>query len=538
MKKYTAWILALLFYATSLVWNVNPSISDGWKVNLEDNTVLMEHLKVGNPSEATTSAGGHAGHYISTQIVSPFAVDVRDYGATSGGSVSANATALAAAFAYAEANNLPILIPPGTFAYNGSGLTYTTAGVTTGMSGVFGGGPSSILDYQGSGVALTMSDNTGQGNIGPYLANFQITTSAGTPTGGLLLGGGTMYQFLNVDKITINGFTEVGGYCMKISKVVSTHINDSNFYNCYYPMTTNSEADSFPTTVTFSNTRFRAAGKHGGFIKSGVGITFDQNCVFESNQGSGLVVEGNDTGGPPIENIRVLSSHFESNGLDGSASDYNIDVTGYNSANPITNIYVEKNHIQDTLSGGHIRYGNIWYSSFKDNRISGTDGPEDVSNIGGNRHVEWVSNNTIDETNVILHGNNAEEANQYSATGINLYVRGATFWTTHQLKASKAFRSLPGDNSTLTTIASLVLNGTGADIAGGMVLVSGYNTGLTKYFVDLVALSYGAAAVIKTSDTVGSPAARTYSVSSNVNLQVKFANDSDAYSGSVSQLTN
>src|SRR3990172_2831228 len=79
MKKYTAWILALLFYATSLVWNVNPSISDGWKVNLEDNTVLMEHLKVGNPSEATTSAGGHAGHYISTQIVSPFAVDVRDY---------------------------------------------------------------------------------------------------------------------------------------------------------------------------------------------------------------------------------------------------------------------------------------------------------------------------------------------------------------------------------------------------------------------------------------------------------------------------
>src|SRR3990172_11758170 len=64
MKKYTAWILALLFYATSLVWNVNPSISDGWKVNLDDNTVLMEHLKVGNPSEATTSSGGHVGHKI------------------------------------------------------------------------------------------------------------------------------------------------------------------------------------------------------------------------------------------------------------------------------------------------------------------------------------------------------------------------------------------------------------------------------------------------------------------------------------------
>jgi len=103
MKKYTTWFSVLLFYATSLVWNINPATGDGWKVNLEDNTVLMEHLKVGNPSEATTSAGGHAGHYISTQIVSPFAVDVRDhgtltYGSPSAAQVAANSAAIQAAY--------------------------------------------------------------------------------------------------------------------------------------------------------------------------------------------------------------------------------------------------------------------------------------------------------------------------------------------------------------------------------------------------------------------------------------------------------
>jgi len=522
MKKYTTWFMVLLFYASLLPWNM-AGAADYWNYNVHklnfDNTYL------------STLQGNDL-------IVKGPWVDVRAHGAVAGGSASANATALAAAFAYAEANNLPILIPLGTFAYNGSGLTYTTAGVTTGMSGVFGYGPSSRLDYQGSGVALSISDNTGQGSVGPYLKDFRITTSAGTPAGGLHLGAGSQYGMVNVDGVTVDGFDNTNAYGMKLSKVVSTKVNNSNLYGNYYGLTTSTDASSYPTSTTFSNTRFRSSSKHGAYILSGLGITFDQNCVFESNQGSGLMAVGNAASSPPLALLRIKNNHFENNGLDASASDYNVDIVGYDANNPISNVWVTGNYMQDTTAGGHIRYGKIWRGWFSGNYVSGSDSPADVANTGSNRFIEWANNFTIDETNVTSHGNNADDADMYQAGGISLRTKGGTFWSTHQLKASSAPAGLAGDNSTLTTIASLITNGGTGEIAGGFVLVSGYETGLTKYFVDLVALSYGAAAVISTSNTVGSPAARTYSVDSNVNLQVKFANDGGTYIIRVSQLTN
>jgi len=114
MKKYTAWVLSLLFYISVLPWH--QAGADGWKVNLDDNTVLMEHLKTGNPSEATTSAGGHAGHYISTQIVSPFAVDVRDYAAA-----LTHVPIQAALSAIDNAIGAEVFIPRGTYEI-GTGL--------------------------------------------------------------------------------------------------------------------------------------------------------------------------------------------------------------------------------------------------------------------------------------------------------------------------------------------------------------------------------------------------------------------------------
>jgi hypothetical protein len=460
------------------------------------------------------------------------------WGAVAGGSASANATALAAAITYANANNLDLFIPKGVFAYDGAGLTFTTS-TTTGHGSIYGVGPGSALDYQGTGVALSMADNTGSGRYAPYLHDFRITTSAGTPTGGLHIGTGTYYGSVNGDRVYVDGFDAVNAFGLKASKVVSSHFTDSSFWANYDGITTDNTLDSWPTTLTFSASRFWGNDRHGVNLRGGFGIIFDENCVFESNQHAGVYGRGGTSGDVPLRKIVIMDSHFEDNGLSGESDDYNIDVVGDNNASVIADIRWENNYLPDTLAGGHIRYGKIWYGVIRDNYASGTDGAVDVENTGGNRFIEWVRNHGMNETNVTAHGNNAEDADMYQAAGINLRLASnPEYWSVHQLKASSALISLPGDNATLTTIASLILNGTGADIAGGIVLVSGYNAGLTAYFVDLVALSYGAAAVISTSNTVGSPAARTYSVASNVNLQVKFANDADTYAVRVSQLTN
>jgi len=522
MKKYTAWVLALLFYVSVLPWNM-AGATDYWNYNVHklnfDNTYL------------STLQGNDL-------IVKGPWVDVRAYGAVAGGSASANATALAAAIVYANANNLDIFIPIGVFAYNGDGLTFNTT-ATTGHGSIHGVGPGSVLDYQGTGVALSMADGDGSGRYAPYLHDFRITTSAGTPLGGLHIGAGAQYGMVNGERIYIDGFDNTNAYGMRASKVVSSHFIDSSFWDNYDGFITMNTVGSWPTTLTFSSSRFRSNDRHGVFLQSGLGITFESNCIFESNQHAGIYATGIGSD-PSLGLIKIIGNHFENNGGSTDNTDYNIDIVGTDAADPIPDVWIQSNYIQDTAGGGHIRYGKLRYVVIRDNFFSGTDGPEDVANVGNNRFVEWLRNHGINETSVTAHGNNAEDADQYQASGINLRTQpvGATYWTTHQLKSSSALVSLPGDNATLTTIASLILNGTDADIAGGIVLVSGYNAGLTAYFVDLVALSYGAAAVISTSNTVGSPAARTYSVSSNVNLQVKFANDADTYAVRVSQLTN
>jgi hypothetical protein len=459
-----------------------------------------------------------------------------DFGAVAGGDASANATALAAAFAYAEASNLPILIPTGTFAYNGPGLTYTVAGTTTGNGMVEGMGLSSILDYQGSGVALSINDDTGQGTGGHILRNFRITTSAGTPAGGLYLGGGSQYGLVSVDYVKVDSFDETDAYGIRIQKVVSSKINNSIFESNYYGLYTDNTADSYPTTVTFANSRFRTSVKHGAFIESGLGITFTNNCVFESNNGSGLKIVGTQSANPG--GITISNNWFEANMIDEDGADYDIIVSGGGSGTPAVNVHISDNYFVGVKGGGNISYGYLWRLKVYRNKFSST-----IAYAGGAKDVEWVHNNSGTQTAVTEHDNDNIDPHVYSAAGINLREIGdpegtGTNYSTHSLRGSLASNSLPGNGSDNTAIALLTENATTGAVGGGLVLVSGWNSAKTKRFIDLVAFAYGATSTLHSYDAAGSPAARTYSVGSNITLNLQFANDGDTYSVRVSQLTN
>ena len=85
-------------------------------IGAEVRKVTKEDFLVGNPDNTYTSPGGHVGHYISNQVVSPFAVDVRDHGATGDGSTD-DSTAINAALALG-----------GNIVIGGSNKTYRVSG--------------------------------------------------------------------------------------------------------------------------------------------------------------------------------------------------------------------------------------------------------------------------------------------------------------------------------------------------------------------------------------------------------------------------
>lgn len=449
-------------------------------------------------------------------------------GVVAGGAAATNAITLASAFSEAIASGCTIYIPRGTYAYNGAGLTYTA------YEGIVGDGWLSILDYQGTGVAITIADNVGYGVWGPMFRYFRLTTSAGTPTGGLYLGGGTQYGYGNCDKIRVDSFDQVNAYGIRVQKMVSLKLDSCTFDLNYNNIYTSTDANCFPTTVTVSNCRIRSATNDGAVITAGVGWLFTQRTVIESNAGSGLNLTRGVTSG--LVDIAIIYCHFENNMTDGGANDYDIIIKG-TAANPATNILIAYNKFVGITGGGNIDYGYLWRFRVHHNNFS--------SGITRSNIVydpEWVGNNSGDDSAVEYHDSDHEDRDVYSAVGINLREKGSkgttAGYSTHQLLGSLSANAVPGDGATNTAIATLTETVTPGEPAGGIVLVSGYNNAKTKRFVDIVVLAYGYATALHSTNAAGIPAARTYSVAANITLNLQFANDGDSYNIRISQLTN
>jgi len=465
------------------------------------------------------------------------------WGVVSGGAAVTNATALAESITAAEVNDSIWHLPAGTYAYNGVGLTLTGDGI------VEGEGFSSILDYQGNGVAVTMDPTLPPGTGPPYegalIRDLAINTTAGTPTGGLYLSPVTS-KIVNVDHVMVHGFSQVNAYGIKIGKVVSCKVTNSNFQSNYYGAQVG-EATLYylPTSTTFSNCRFRQNAKHGVNANSGVGITFTDNCVIESNFGSGIVLTGNDSNTPGLGNTKIVRNHFENNGRSGAVGGpyYDIVILGFDAGAPLSYNLIADNFFGAGPAGydagnGSIKYSNIWYTNFRDNYFSVVaPAATDVSVGGNNRFVDWWHNIILDVSAVTKDGTNTFISG--SLTGkVNLQLGAGTVYSTHVLSGSFAVDACAANGATNYDIAVLTEDPASAGaLGGGIVLVTGWDGGRTRHFVDLVSFTYAAVAVINTH-SVGGADARTYSLSGNLTLQMKLANSGLTYRVRVSQLTH
>jgi hypothetical protein len=467
------------------------------------------------------------------------------WGALRGGAAATNATAIQVAFDAALEIDGTIHFSIGTYAYNGAGLRYSSLGIFEGE------GWRTILDYQGDNVALAVNPrvNTSQGE-GMILRNFRLTTTAGSPVGGLYIGSNGEYSSLNVDYVRVSHFDNTDSYGLRLEAMVSSKFNNCTFDANYYNLYMGEISNTFVTSTTFSNCRFRVAIKHGAYIRQGTGIEFVNNTVFESNQGSGLYVSAGSQSPIALSLIRVVGCHFENNMTDNNATDFDIALLGL-PGDPLANFLVsDTTFVGADHGGGHIKYENVWRLKVYRNTFSAiTAGHPTFVTVSNptpqsNYDIEWVGNSGGDDSTVNYRGNDTYQRDMYSSVGMNLRKVGSkgtsSYYSTHQLKGASVTNGLIGDNTTQNTIASLLENSQGAgEVGGGLVLVSAWNDAKTGRFIDVVAFAYGAASVLHTYNAVGSPPARTYSVADNVTLQVLLANSGDnTYNSRVSQLTN
>ena len=145
-------------------------------IGAEVRKATKEDFLVGNPDNTYTSPGGHVGHYISNQVVSPFAVDVRDFGTIvtgSGASASqktANANAIQAAIDSISGQGADIRIPPGIIYIDGDTIKLNKDRIRLRGAGIF-----ATNIYFDSGVAFTVSKDDGSTLYQPELSDITIS---------------------------------------------------------------------------------------------------------------------------------------------------------------------------------------------------------------------------------------------------------------------------------------------------------------------------------------------------------------------------
>ena len=254
-----------------------------------------EDLAVGNPDNTITQ-DGHVGHYISTQIVSPFAVDVRD--------MTTWSTDKAAAFASAlSGGNKTIVIPDGTWTIGGSTTWLSVEDNTTIIMG-----RNAVLNFTGDNTSyrygfrifgashVTISGGTIKGNRSTQASGggFGIVVSGGLTSGsrdilvenvtaedwrtdGFMIGGGVgatdNVRVINckADNVGRSGLTIAGD----TSNIYVDGFIGSNT-NGFSPeagMDLEPDLGYSATDITIVNSRFFGNAGNGMYIQSGNGTT-------------------------------------------------------------------------------------------------------------------------------------------------------------------------------------------------------------------------------------------------------------------------
>ena len=139
-----------------------------------------------------------------------------------------------------------------------------------------------------------------------WLKNFRLTSASGLGSGLRIASGG----HLEDEGLMIDGFTEVGKYGMGFGggPVVEYTSKKIYLYGNYDNLQIPPGASI--TTATFKALSSRGAIRYGVLVDNGTGITFDSECVYESNGSSGFKAL---TSTQTIINLKLLGGYFENN---------------------------------------------------------------------------------------------------------------------------------------------------------------------------------------------------------------------------------
>lgn len=233
-------------------------------------------------------------------------VNVRAYGAV-GDNVTDDSGAIQAAITAAQAlqGGGVVYIPAGTYkvatglTINGAVKLFGAGGVSD-IDGGFGSAPQTLLNYTGSGIALSLQGVPGvggdQGIKNIHLRDFAVLGSSAA-TGGILVGTGTsqQVQHSSLRNITVLGFTQVGAYGFSFRRMLTSTIDNclaiSNYDGFKFPN------DCVTTTLIFHNCHAYQNTRNGLRVD---GLTASQsvinntfyNFVAESNADAGVHLDG------------------------------------------------------------------------------------------------------------------------------------------------------------------------------------------------------------------------------------------------------
>ena len=224
-------------------------------------------------------------------------VSVKDFGAVGDG--VANDTAAILAAINSNASFLEVYIPPGTYRLsspliiNRQNLTLTGAGRATTLYP--DAGVTAIELAQGNGVSLTV------------LRDFRIYGNTNA-TGGIALGG-FFVAFCQIHNLSIENFTSMGSFGVKMSKV-----QELDIFNCYIADNYNNVI--FPNVAGNYATSVHIHGEAGYIGRAlNLGILLEKEAA--SLVVSDIVIENNDAGGIAItgkgSQVNISRVHFEAN---------------------------------------------------------------------------------------------------------------------------------------------------------------------------------------------------------------------------------
>ena len=279
-------------------------------IGAEVRKATKEDFLVGNPDNTYTSPGGHVGHYISNQVVSPFAVDVRDHSAALNGSTD-DSSAYSSASSSMGASGGTIIIPtidnesiigttinPGSSGSYSKPIWYIGHGWNTNNQGIFGAASwlvpnvvlGSVIKSTGTASGITFNSTNVRGG---GIKNLVFLGSGTGTTNGVFFNSASSTK---VDLDTVGTFNHYIGFYF--DNVVSNNARNlyagGNGTGYKFGPTAVTDFDIYRLVTDSNNVGIDAAGSgiriYGGLLQNdNVGIL---NRGISSSTFDGIWYEG------------------------------------------------------------------------------------------------------------------------------------------------------------------------------------------------------------------------------------------------------